>query len=97
MHFRFHFHFPRLRKCILHVILITVRLRNYRGMFLKHEIKAEAQNAGVRFLVSDISLVVSFISDRSGGDACVQSSNFTRVIGKIHGSKNIYGNCDVKL
>jgi hypothetical protein len=34
-------------------------------MFLKHEIKAKAQNAGVRFLPSDISLVASFESDRS--------------------------------
>lgn len=93
MHFRFHFSPPRLRKCILHVILITVKLRNYRGMFLKHEIKAEAQNAGVRFLVSDISLVASFKRSKWRSRAKFES----RVIGKIHGSENIYGNCDVKL
>lgn len=93
MHFRFHF--LRLRKCILHVILIIVRLRNYRGMFLKHEIKAEAQNAGVRFLASDTSLVASFKRSK-WGRSCAEFDSRQELLEKFM-AENIYGNCDLKL
>lgn len=59
-------------------------LRNYRGMFFKHEIKARVQNAGVRFLISDISLVASF--KRSVVPAlCSLTVRLSWVIEKIHG------------
>lgn len=57
------------RKCILHVVLITVEQRNYCGMFRKHEIKCSrmlsfsfGSDAGVRFWTGDISLVASFLA-----------------------------------